>query len=307
MNTTCHSIFRSLATLLLGLLCLIASHNVAAGPFEQGVIAYQNKEFRRAHDIWLPLAENGHVLAQTLLGALYAYGEGVERNDAEAVKWFERAAYGGSAQAQYNLGILYENGWGVAKSPIRARYWYRRAADQGRKDAASRYTLLGDATSETSSSSDEASEQQQSKPVQPDATELMPGIPISSPADNHIDQANRTGTPTGKEADDRSDWLRAQPAGHYTLQLIASTDLQQLRNSISSLGVSEPQYAIVESRQDTKTWYGLIYGSYKTVGEAQQAMQSLPAALRHYRPWIRPFSDIKSWREQSRLMASPEH
>lgn len=44
------------------------------------------------------------------LGILYDDGLGVKRNDAEAVKWYKKAAELGNADAITNLGIMYENG-----------------------------------------------------------------------------------------------------------------------------------------------------------------------------------------------------
>ena len=38
---------------------------------------------------------------------MYDNGEGVPENDAEAVKWYRKAADQGYAQAQFNLGVMY--------------------------------------------------------------------------------------------------------------------------------------------------------------------------------------------------------
>ena len=44
------------------------------------------------------------------LGNMHANGEGVTENDAEAVKWFHKAADQGHAEAQNNLALMYFNG-----------------------------------------------------------------------------------------------------------------------------------------------------------------------------------------------------
>jgi TPR repeat protein len=62
---------------------------------------------------------------------LYAKGQGVPRNDAEAVKWYRLAADQGNAEAQLSLARMYETGRGVPQSDTDAATWYRRAADQG--------------------------------------------------------------------------------------------------------------------------------------------------------------------------------
>lgn len=102
-----------------------------AGPLEDGIAAYREKEYNKAAELWQPLAEKGEAAAQYYLGTLFAEGKGVERNDATAFKWFERAANQGNADAQYNVGASYAEGTGVAKSYADAAKWFRRAADQG--------------------------------------------------------------------------------------------------------------------------------------------------------------------------------
>lgn len=103
----------------------------AAGPLEDGMAAYQEKEYTKAAELWQPLAEKGDAAAQYYLGTLFAEGRGVEQNDATAFAWFERAASQGNAVAQYNVGASYAAGTGIAKSYADAAKWFRRAADQG--------------------------------------------------------------------------------------------------------------------------------------------------------------------------------
>jgi uncharacterized protein len=85
------------------------------------------------------LAEQGEASAQYNLGIMYANGEGVPENDAEAVKWYRLAAEQGYALAQYNLGVMYANGEGVPENDAEAVKWYRLAAEQG--EASAQYNL----------------------------------------------------------------------------------------------------------------------------------------------------------------------
>ncbi|MCL2459301.1 MAG: sel1 repeat family protein [Desulfobulbus sp.] len=84
-------------------------------------------------------AQQGDVRAQYNLGSMYAIGQGVERDYAEAIKWFRMAAEQGDANAQYRLGVSYDFGWGVAQNNKEAMKWYRQAAEQG--VAAAQYYL----------------------------------------------------------------------------------------------------------------------------------------------------------------------
>lgn len=51
-------------------------------------------------------AEKGNADAQFELGDCYLYGDCVEKNEAEAVKWFTKAAEQGQAEAQEMLSKL---------------------------------------------------------------------------------------------------------------------------------------------------------------------------------------------------------
>ncbi|MBO7321300.1 MAG: sel1 repeat family protein, partial [Bacteroidales bacterium] len=73
----------------------------------------------------------------------YYYGEGVEKNYTEAVKWYRKAADKGHLDAQYNLGNRYYNGEGVEKNYTEAVKWYRKAADKGHSNAKNTLKQLG--------------------------------------------------------------------------------------------------------------------------------------------------------------------
>jgi uncharacterized protein len=72
-------------------------------------------------------AEAGSAHEQCLLGLMYDNGEGVLKDDAEAVKWYRLAAEQGFAPAEFNLGYMYYNGTGVPKNYDEAKKWWRRA------------------------------------------------------------------------------------------------------------------------------------------------------------------------------------
>ena len=46
---------------------------------------------------------------------MYGKGQGVKQNYKEAVKWYQVAAEQGLAQAQHNLGVMYSKGEGVPR------------------------------------------------------------------------------------------------------------------------------------------------------------------------------------------------
>jgi TPR repeat protein len=112
------------------------------------------------------IAYAGNVAAQVQLGVIYLTGDGVPRNDTEAVKWLRKAAdqdnalgerylaemyfkgrgvpadndeaakllqmaaQQGDAESEHNLAVLYTQGLGVARNVKEAAKWMARAAAQ---------------------------------------------------------------------------------------------------------------------------------------------------------------------------------
>ena len=80
-------------------------------------------------------AQRGDVAKQYDLAERYTYGQGVPKDEAEAVRWLRRAAEGGHADAQADLGFRYELGTGVPEDHAEAARWYRRAIEKGHSGA----------------------------------------------------------------------------------------------------------------------------------------------------------------------------
>ena len=97
-------------------------------PASQVVIEYETQ-----YEVteWHRLAESGNARAQYNLAMMYANGYGVERDYAEAVKWYRKSAEQGVATAQNNLAGMYANGYGVERDYAEAVKWYRKSAEQG--------------------------------------------------------------------------------------------------------------------------------------------------------------------------------
>ena len=81
------------------------------------------------------LAEHGDAGAQYDLGWKYFKGEGVPKDDVQAVAWFRKAADQGDADAQYTLGAMYGLGKGVAMDVVQSYMWIELAANQGHAKA----------------------------------------------------------------------------------------------------------------------------------------------------------------------------
>lgn len=106
-----------------------------AADFDAGLSAFLDRDYRRAREIWLVLAEAGDAQSQFGLGMMFEGGRGVPPDAEKASSWYRRAADQGMSEAQLSLGSLYEHGRGVARDPERAAALYRSAAEQGNPQA----------------------------------------------------------------------------------------------------------------------------------------------------------------------------
>src|SRR5437899_3500302 len=87
----------SMAALLLG------SVRAYAGPWEDGMVAYNRGDYVPAIKLIRPLAQAGNVKAQHVMGVMYHKGEGVARSSAKALMWFSLAAKKGDTQAKASM------------------------------------------------------------------------------------------------------------------------------------------------------------------------------------------------------------
>src|SRR5579872_593361 len=85
------------------------------------------------------IAYAGDINAQIQLGVIYLTGDGVAKDDAEAVKWLRKVADQESPLAGRYLAEMYFKGRGVPADSREAAKWLRMAADQG--DAQSQHNL----------------------------------------------------------------------------------------------------------------------------------------------------------------------
>lgn len=88
----------------------------------------------------------------------------------------------------------------------------------------------------------------------------------------------------------QADWVRAQPAGNYTLQLMALAEEQSVRDIARRYKLADAAYFPV--RRDGRTLYVLVQGSYPSRAAANGAAKQLPAGLVDGEPWVRGFKAL---------------
>ena len=80
-------------------------------------------------------ADSGDAFSQYQLGSIYYLGIAEEKNEAEAVKWLQKAADQGNSLACRKMGLLSHFGEIVGKNINDALRWYSKAQENGDTDA----------------------------------------------------------------------------------------------------------------------------------------------------------------------------
>ena len=89
---------------IMALVSVSGASSVAwAGPWEDGMVAYNRGDYVPAIRLFRPPAEKGNPKAQSVIGVMYRKGEGVARSSARAFMWFSLAAARGDAKAKAEL------------------------------------------------------------------------------------------------------------------------------------------------------------------------------------------------------------
>ena len=90
--------FAGVVAIILG-----SSAGAVAGPWEDGMVAYNRGDYVPALKLFRPLAQAGNAKAQNVIGVMYRKGEGVAKSSVKAFMWFTLAAKRGEPQAKVSL------------------------------------------------------------------------------------------------------------------------------------------------------------------------------------------------------------
>jgi TPR repeat protein len=102
---------------------------------QQAKAAFDLKKYPEALALFQKAADRGDALAEAWLGWMYQNGNGVTRDNGQALNWYRKAADQNNTFAQHNLGFMYHGGQGVQQDYGLAVTWFRRAADLGNADS----------------------------------------------------------------------------------------------------------------------------------------------------------------------------
>ncbi|MBF0427598.1 MAG: SEL1-like repeat protein [Magnetococcales bacterium] len=89
-------------------------------------------------------AQQGDVLAQLNLGAMYYYGLGTAKNYTKSLFWYRKAADQGEPLAQFKLAVMLAEGLGGTRDLTAAAQWFRQVAVRTRPlDSSTATDIIG--------------------------------------------------------------------------------------------------------------------------------------------------------------------
>ena len=107
--------------------CRTAANSSRRAMYQLGRGYAANRQTAEAIAAWRKAADKGSTSAMVELGVLYGTGAGVARDEAQARKLFERAAEAGNPRGVSNLAAL-GGGAGASSDPVRAREMLSKSA-----------------------------------------------------------------------------------------------------------------------------------------------------------------------------------
>lgn len=117
--------------LTVGLAIVLSVYSTMAADIESAKDAYRRGDDVLASHRYRQLAEQGDPEAQYLLGKMYHYGQGVDRDYSAAVKWYRAGADQGYTKARRNLAVMYARGHGVTRDMDLAVRLFKQASAEG--------------------------------------------------------------------------------------------------------------------------------------------------------------------------------
>jgi len=131
-------------TRFLALIITLTFSSISFADFEKGWDCVQQQDFACALKELKPLADQGHMDAQYLVGYMYTNGQGVKQDDLEAFKYYKLAAVYGHSFSQAALGSSYEFGFGVKQDKLEAKRLYGLACDNRNASGCKNYKILNE-------------------------------------------------------------------------------------------------------------------------------------------------------------------
>ncbi|MCM8920331.1 MAG: AAA family ATPase [Candidatus Thiodiazotropha sp.] len=126
-------------------------------------------------------------------------------------------------------------------------------------------------------------------PVEMQAITERDSIAQKTSSDKILEKTTPTNT---GEQDKELDWIVSRPPESFTLQLIAVENVDSLQVFIDRNRLGDEAYTFKTTRNGAP-WYALLWGVYPDRNKAEEAVASLPSAVRKGGVWVRSFASLQ--------------
>lgn len=230
-----------------------------------------SNDFESAQVQWLKAAELSDPRAMFNLGLLHERQRIPGANQGRADQWFTLAGEAGYAPADYHLAQRLKS----RGLTMDANVLLKRAAGAGFLLAQEELGINPLAVESSQSPLEsqfgaEPSVQQQDSSPNESSSSLSTAVRY---------QGER--------------WVLVQPADAWTIQMLAFSEEAKVRNFIDDHALHRNAAYFLDNSQAVPL-YKLIYGSYASKQEADDARAGLTSMLREHGPWLRPIKAVQA-------------
>jgi septal ring-binding cell division protein DamX len=267
--------------------------------YTDGLVVWQ--DFEQALYWYDRAAKGGNIDGLYNLGIFYYYGWGVERDLTMAAQYLAAASALGDAPSEEALQQVLAEIKDEKATPVGGRLAAESLDVDWQPNLAEDEAWALSAGTET----DETAEGVEPDLVQGESQQIM--NPIESSDTNQQAKDSRampaptveiaSATAPEPEPEDpvwRDEaWIAAQDPGHYTIQVMALSDLDLLKEQVEGFEELAP-FAIYTVQKSTSPLHVLVQGNYPDVNAARAAQNSFPRKIqRKDRLWIRRFEMVQ--------------
>ena len=248
--------------------------------YQAGLDAYFAGDYEAAKKHWLNGARQEDPKSMFNLGLLHEQRKVGGADLTKANKWYRLAGKHGYPAADYHLALLLRAKEGQSKL---AQTLIHRAAKNGYEPARQALGLkAAPVITETNVALTDVSASK-AHPNSESPTSVSVTSAVSEPSASSAESDKYLG-----EA-----WIKAQNQSQWTIQMLAFEKLASVKAFIDEHDLNR-YAAYFTERTDKGVLYKLVYGSYVSKEQADQARQGLSDELKKYGPWLRPIENVQA-------------
>jgi TPR repeat protein len=272
------------------------SKNESADPgfnnqlFQKAKSSYLAGDFKTAATLFDSLAQNGNPEAQYSLGYMYYYSKGVDRDLDKAMYWFKLAASQGNPNAKQALLT-------INKRIAEQKHADNPASTSTANTSPGAIDLRPQITTQTNPAPVSAkpeldkmiTAQPTPAPVTPAPVQQAKKITPTTASLPAVKQNDESPPVTEQERTSKV-WIMKQPANHYTIQMLSSSQEANAQRLQKKLSTANTHYFRAKVKDQLR--FSVIAGSYENYAAARQQQQTFKK--QGYRDtWIRSIEGIQ--------------